>query len=152
MVFSTIYVVVRGAEAVKPLIILVDMHNHPRANSLGEGWRFYNTGGYQKNVLLAFSEEMQSLSSPSLALISTHLVYKSMVSWPKKPTLFLLMHSLRLATGALLFSDRTHPPRRHWKDDSAEFLCWILCCISAFLAFLAYYYSKLGKRKMKERL
>ncbi|XP_031484649.1 uncharacterized protein LOC116253835 [Nymphaea colorata] len=49
----------------------------------------------------------------------------------------------------LLFSDRTHPPGRRWKDHIVEFLYWILCCISAFFAFLAYYFSKLGKQKMK---
>ncbi|CAN6468592.1 unnamed protein product [Victoria cruziana] len=50
---------------------------------------------------------------------------------------------------ALLLSDRTHPPRQRWKDHSVEFLSWILCCISVFFAFLARYFSKLGKGKMK---
>ncbi|OVA16842.1 hypothetical protein BVC80_1543g308 [Macleaya cordata] len=46
---------------------------------------------------------------------------------------------------ALIFSDRTHSPKKNFKDRGLLCVSWILCAISGFFAFLAYFFSKLGR-------
>ncbi|KAF8376828.1 hypothetical protein HHK36_031494 [Tetracentron sinense] len=47
---------------------------------------------------------------------------------------------------ALIFSDRTHSPKRNIKDWVVIFVSWVMCSISAFFAFLAYFFSRLSRR------
>ncbi|XP_058077052.1 uncharacterized protein LOC131225528 [Magnolia sinica] len=47
---------------------------------------------------------------------------------------------------ALLFSDRSHSPKKSMKDWALVCVSWAMCFISAFFAFLANCFSNLGKK------
>ncbi|KAJ9699714.1 hypothetical protein PVL29_005538 [Vitis rotundifolia] len=49
----------------------------------------------------------------------------------------------------LIQSDRTHLPKRKPRDWLLIFWSWIICSISAFFAFLAYFFSKLGRKNIQ---
>ncbi|XP_010268074.1 PREDICTED: uncharacterized protein LOC104605139 [Nelumbo nucifera] len=53
---------------------------------------------------------------------------------------------------ALIQSDRSHPPKIRFKDWVVMLVTWLLCCIAAFFAFLADFFSKLGRKDKKLKL
>lgn len=53
---------------------------------------------------------------------------------------------------ALLQSDRTHLPKRKFKDGIVLFFSWIMWCIASFFAILANFFSKFGHQKKKLKM
>lgn len=53
---------------------------------------------------------------------------------------------------ALLISDRSHLPKRKFKDSIIMFWSWIMCCIASFFAILANFFSKFGHQKKKLKM
>lgn len=47
---------------------------------------------------------------------------------------------------ALLFSDRTHNPKKSFNDWFLLCISWLMCYIAAFFAFLAYFFSRLANK------
>lgn len=52
---------------------------------------------------------------------------------------------------ALIQSDRTHLPTRKPRDWIFIFWSWIMCSIAAFFSCLAYFFSKIGRKKIHKR-
>lgn len=53
---------------------------------------------------------------------------------------------------ALLQSDRSHLPKKRWKDWFITFLPWLMSCIASFFALLAIFFSKLGHHNKKLKM
>ncbi|KAI3469322.1 hypothetical protein Pfo_025985 [Paulownia fortunei] len=53
---------------------------------------------------------------------------------------------------ALLQSDRTHLPKKKFKDWIILFLSWIMWCIASFFAILANFFSRFGHHKKKLKM
>ncbi|XP_019180049.1 PREDICTED: uncharacterized protein LOC109175267 [Ipomoea nil] len=53
---------------------------------------------------------------------------------------------------SLLQSDRTHLPKRKFKDWVLAFASWVLCCFSSFFAMLANFFSRFGGNNKRHRL
>ncbi|KAH6831949.1 hypothetical protein C2S53_018194 [Perilla frutescens var. hirtella] len=53
---------------------------------------------------------------------------------------------------ALLISDRSHLPKRKFKDSIIMFWYWIMSCIASFFAILADFFSKFGHQNKKLKM
>nr|GLL43846.1 uncharacterized protein LOC109175267 [Ipomoea trifida] len=53
---------------------------------------------------------------------------------------------------SLLQSDRTHLPKRKFKDWVLAFASWVLCILSSFFAMLANFFSRFGDKKRRLKI
>lgn len=53
---------------------------------------------------------------------------------------------------SLLQSDRTHLPKRKFKDWVLGFASWVLCILSSFFAMLANFFSRFGDKKRRLKI